>query len=199
MDVLLLKLNKIIKRIQRGPFYTVTYNYKLTSKSIQNQYIHIKFCDFEIVNYERCYQVLDIRDINVKSIFEKICKEQIVLLAKYNGIVAGHAVLKPPQNSFSGKHWNEKALIHYCYVAPKYRGKNIYPYMLANLANIAFNEYNISKIYIFTNKKNVASQKGIRKVGYSIDEKGYELGWGGISILKFWKKQKVSMLMNDVI
>ncbi|MFR9303130.1 MAG: GNAT family N-acetyltransferase [[Clostridium] symbiosum] len=182
------RVDRIIKRIQKGPFYRVTYNYKLILKLFQNKYTHMEFCEYEIVSNERCHQVLDIRDINVERVFKQIGTEQIVLLVRYKGNIAGHAVLKPPKNTFLGNHWYEKALIHYCYVAPQYRGKNIYPYMMANLAKIAFDMFNILEIYIFTDKYNLASQKGIQKVGFTYIETGYELGWGGVSLLKYWKK-----------
>lgn len=186
------RLNRIINRIRKGPFCAVTYCYKLNPQIFSNRYINIEFCGYEILQNQNCNQVLEIREDNIKNTFEKICTNQIVLIARYNGMIAGHAVLKKPENSFAGRHWNKKALIHYCYVSPQFRGRNIYPYMITNLANIAFTKYKISEIYIFADKNNLASQNGINKVGCIYDETGYEFSWGGVSIVKYWQKDNRS-------
>jgi len=58
----------------------------------------------------------------------------------------------------------DEAFIHYCETAPWARGKNIYPSVLSKIVNDFRDKY--SNIYISTDKKNIASQKGIIKAGF---------------------------------
>jgi len=52
--------------------------------------------------------------------------------------------------------------IFYCHTFEKYKGKNIYPYILSYIINKHKNE----DIYIDTDLLNIPSQKGIEKVGF---------------------------------
>lgn len=185
-------VKRIVKRILKGPFFNITYYYKMDqdSSKIFAPYLNLKSCEYEILTKEKCYQVMEIREKNVEKTFEEICDTQIVLLAKYDGKIAGHAVLKFSKDNYLGKHWFDDAYIHYCFVSPAYRGKNIYPYMMANLSDIAFKQYEIKEIYGGANKNNISSQKGIQKVGYKKIETGFEIGWGGISLFEFWKMDR---------
>lgn len=186
----MLKLGRIANRVFKGPYLQITYYYKLNQDLLSGfeSFQHLDVCELEILTKDRCYQVSEIRELNVQRAFEMICEKQIVLLAKYDGEIAGHAVMKLSNDMSCGKHLCKRAYIHYCFVSPTYRGKNIYPYMLMNLAVQAMKDYNEEEIYISCDKKNFSSQRGIKKVGFQQCETSFELGWGGICLLKWWKK-----------
>ncbi len=66
-------------------------------------------------------------------------------------------------------HWalpyrlkKNEIFIHYCETAPEVRGKNIYPHVLSKIID----EHQNKKIFILVNKKNIASIKAVRKVGF---------------------------------
>ncbi len=66
-------------------------------------------------------------------------------------------------------HWtlpyklkDNEIFIHYCETAPEAKGKNIYPHTLS----VIIQEHTEKKVLIAVNKKNTASIKGIKKVGF---------------------------------
>ena len=61
-----------------------------------------------------------------------------------------------------------EAIIHYGFVDEKYRGKNIFPLMLTVLCTKLFGERNISLIYVFVERENIPSLRGLRKVGFAV-------------------------------
>lgn len=68
-------------------------------------------------------------------------------------------------------HWalpynlqKDEIYIHYCETASNARGKNIYPHVLSSIVKEHYNK----TILISTNKNNLASIVGIKKVGFEI-------------------------------
>lgn len=66
-------------------------------------------------------------------------------------------------------HWaypyrlkKDEIFIHYCETAPEARGKNIYPHVLSNISE----EHKDKEILISVNDENIASKKGVEKVGF---------------------------------
>lgn len=66
-------------------------------------------------------------------------------------------------------HWaypyqlkENEVFIHYCETAPEARGKNIYPHVLSNIIE----EHQDKDILISVNDENIASKKGVEKVGF---------------------------------
>lgn len=53
-----------------------------------------------------------------------------------------------------------------CYTAPDFRGNNIYPVVLQHILKYAANK-NMSRVYISSAPKNVASIRGIEKAGFT--------------------------------
>lgn len=60
----------------------------------------------------------------------------------------------------------KEALIHYCKVMADFRGQNIYPTIIVALCRKAFNQFNVKRIIIDSEASNIASIKGIKKVGF---------------------------------
>ena len=108
--------------------------------------------------------------------FRKFLKQNYLgVFALKNKIVVGYAwsglkkSSKVKYNNYMKIRENE-AFIFYCRTSLSVRGKNIYPRLLSEICSIHFNENNASKIWIDTEVNNLASQKGIEKVGFSFVE-----------------------------
>jgi len=98
-------------------------------------------------------------------------------------------------NGYMDIYQNE-AFIHFCYVKEKYRGKNIYPTMLKILCQKLFSDFKIKRIWIDTETYNIASFKGIEKVGFKPYGKGFYFQFCGHLIFKFFKKTKNKFIVK---
>lgn len=67
-----------------------------------------------------------------------------------------------------------------CWTHELHRGKGIYPAVLSKICS----DYKEKNIYIFTKKENIASQKGIEKVGFKQFATGIKTKRLGIYIIK---------------
>lgn len=76
--------------------------------------------------------------------------------------VKGNEQIVYPHWAYLYKLKDNEVFIHYCETAPEARGKRIYPHVLSTIAE----EYKDKNILISVNDKNIASKKGIEKVGF---------------------------------
>lgn len=84
-------------------------------------------------------------------------------------------------------HWvypyklkENEVFIHYCETAQEARGKNIYPYVLSNIIE----EHQDKEILISVNDENIASKKGVEKVGFRERERVKVLILLGMKFIK---------------
>jgi len=89
-------------------------------------------------------------------------------------------------------HWliphklkENEVFIHYCETAPEARGKNIYPYALSNIIE----EHQDKEILISVNDENIASKKGVEKVGFRERERVKVLMILGMKFIKKTTKE----------
>lgn len=129
--------------------------------------------------------VEQLRDIQVKNAFEKMKKNgQICIGAYVNGKLAGHAACILPEIEYGPFRVKESAYIHYCYVDPEWRGFGIYPNMLSWIVKMVLDKYHIPRVTITTSEENVASQNGLKKIGFRFVRKYTYIEWWRI----IWKK-----------
>lgn len=129
--------------------------------------------------------VEQLREIQVKNAFEKMEKNgQICIGAYVNGKLAGHAACILPEMEYGPFIVKESAYIHYCYVDPEWRGFGIYPNMLSWIVKMVLDKYDISRVTITTTEENVASQNGLKKIGFRFARKYTYIEWWRI----IWKK-----------
>lgn len=131
--------------------------------------------DLEIkkVDFNNVYQATDFRQQKMVFIFENFLeKGDIGVFAFVNGKVVGHAwaVLNADQPSKRIDGYmdinRDECFIHYCNVSEEYRGKNIYPQMLSWLCKELVLVKKMKKIIIDCDISNVASLRGIEKIGF---------------------------------
>ena len=67
-----------------------------------------------------------------------------------------------PHWAYPYKLKENEVFIHYCETAPEARGKNIYPHVISNIIK----EHQDKDILISVNDENIASKKGVEKVGF---------------------------------
>lgn len=85
-----------------------------------------------------------------------------------------------PHWAYPYKLKENEVFIHYCETAPEARGKNIYPHVLSNII-----EENQGKdILISVNDENIASKKGVEKVGFRERERVIVLIILGMKFIK---------------
>ncbi len=192
-----MRFRSIFKRIFQGPTIHQLVCYRLTKdfadsikKNMDGNEAESLQAEISIeeLNIQNCDKVMNIREINIKYAFETMVKDSVIILAKWKGEVAGHAVLKPAGiKGCCNNFWERKNYIHYCYVAPMYRGKGIYPYMLTYLVQKAFMLQMGDVIYINADRKNNSSIRGMQKAGFRYWGILKEYGWGGIIFFRRFK------------
>jgi hypothetical protein len=89
-------------------------------------------------------------------------------------------------------HWaspyklqKNEIFIHYCETSTEARGKNVYPHVLSNIIE----EYKGNEILICVNKENIASIKGVEKVGFRERERVKVLVILGMKFIKKTTKE----------
>lgn len=184
-----MNIYSVIRQILKGPTVRHLLCYSVTEETLDYSYLNNIDISIKKIGLDECKDVIAIRDENVKRAFEFMCTTSQIILAKWNGQIAGHAVLKPcgVKGRLSGV-WKNRAYIHYCFVAPQYRGKNIYPNMLIFLSKAVFSKYPGTKVYISVERKNYPSIRGIEKCGFIPWAKLTEYGWGNIVFLHVLKE-----------
>lgn len=102
------------------------------------------------------------REFKHESLAVVKCDGLIVFrsLMRLSGNVDGNKIKKirklPPNCAF----------IHSCETALMYRGKGIYPFAISKMAQVAFLEFGISRIWITCSIFNLPSRRGIEKAGF---------------------------------
>ncbi len=85
-----------------------------------------------------------------------------------------------PHWAYPYKLKENEVFIHYCETAPEARGKNIYPHVLSNIIK----EHQDKDILISVNDENIASKKGVEKVGFRERERVKVLILLGMKFIK---------------
>lgn len=147
-------------------------NILLYSIELGNQmhFDHNEFICIEPIDLGNIHLINQIRDHKIKDFKKLLFHKQKGIIAFYKNQPAGHAWMItndcPVKDSIPFVLDKNQSMIHYCYVSPEFRGKNIYPLMLSYLNKKAFNQLNNQKVFIWTDISNIASQKGIEKAGF---------------------------------
>ncbi|OCL85623.1 hypothetical protein [Arcobacter porcinus] len=85
-----------------------------------------------------------------------------------------------PHWAYPYKLKKDEVFIHYCETAPEARGKNIYPHVLSNIIK----GHQDKDILISVNDENIASKKGVEKVGFRERERVKVLILLGMKFIK---------------
>lgn len=131
------------------------------------------YVTFTKVTEDNINHVLDFREIRHLNDFKQFLREdQLGIYAWVDSKVVGHGwakvckkrhcILNGYMDIFQGD-----SLIHYCNVSENYRSKNIYSSMLLLLCKMLFADGKTKRILIDTDINNIASCRGIRKVGFN--------------------------------
>lgn len=133
----------------------------------------------EFITQNNCERVIEmVNSESYKKGFRGMLDQgQIGLFAIYNNRAVGYSwayignicnKIKKNKKRLNDlvKLRDDEALIHFCSTAEEYRGRGVYSFLLFRLSDILFLKYNIKKIYIDTDIKNISSQKGIERTGF---------------------------------
>jgi len=85
-----------------------------------------------------------------------------------------------PHWAYPYKLKENEVFIHYCETAPETRGRNIYPHVLSNIIE----EHKDKDILISISDENIASKKGVEKVGFRERERVKVLIIMGMKFIK---------------
>lgn len=159
----------IIKRlfqIKREKVYYMTKNDLLEVKAKVD-------CNVLLIDGDNYDRVLDMREEIISRVFYDMLNDgQIGVLGEVDKTIVSHAWIqiagssKKNYNGGFGKLNNNEAIIHFCNTDPKYRGNNIYPFLVYKLAEIYFKQNPNGTLYITTSVDNHSSQKGLSKIGF---------------------------------
>ena len=128
---------------------------------------------FEIIgnsNYEKVGRIRG--DTYIKQFKKQISMEDIGVYACINSIPVGYGWVKVKgSKDFFYNTKNNCAYLCRFFVNDKYRGLNIYPCLIKELMRISSEKYEIQKFYISADEENLASIRGITKVGFKLIRK----------------------------
>lgn len=139
---------------------------------------------FTKVTPDNIDSVLDFRDVNHLENFKKFLDDgQVGIYAWLDSKVVGHGWGKLCNGNCCRVNGymdilHGEALIHYCNVKDAFRGNSIYPSMLIALSNMLFSE-GARCVLIDTEIDNIASCKGIAKVGFKLRERCFYIQFCG--------------------
>ena len=138
--------------------------FELKKLKKQNSIAIVKNATFENLN-----DILSFQDLKFIKVFENFLKIGDTGYLGYIEKECVHRSWVQSNNqtvdlplSIPYKLKDNEIFIHYCETSHKARGKNIYPHVLCHIAE----EFKEKKILITTTKNNIASIKGMRKVGF---------------------------------
>jgi|GEM_PF-1520375 RimJ/RimL family protein N-acetyltransferase len=156
--------------------------------------------DITEITFDNVEHVADFREKEHISAFLKFLEEgQYGVYAWIGSQVVGHAWAKVCKkdhcrvNGYMDIYQNE-AFIHYCHVSKDYRGKNIYPAMVATLCQKLFSDAMVKRVLIDTEVDNRASLRGISKVGFKPLGKGVYVQFLGRLIYKHEQFKSCSVM-----
>lgn len=169
-----LNLGKIKGRLSKqanGVFKTLLYELDSEHLSLVDPRINVSYTWTREDNYD---QVLAFREENVAKSFKSMLDVgQKGIFAIHRGRTVAHCWALTAKNVEPGSRVNglislreDEAYIHFCHTDRNYRGNNIYPFLLSVLSKHLFEVEKMKAIFIDTSLDNIASQKGIRKVGF---------------------------------
>jgi RimJ/RimL family protein N-acetyltransferase len=124
------------------------------------------------VTSENVERIGEFRTEDVVRHFQRFLKAgEIGVFAERDGRVVGHAwgaVCRKETRRVNDyfKLRQGEALIHFCSVQESWRGLRIYPAMLSALVAMLFTGQNLHRVFIDTGIDNLASVRGILKVGF---------------------------------
>jgi len=96
-----------------------------------------------------------------------------------------------PHWAYPYKLKKDEVFIHYCETAPEARGKNIYPHVLSNIIK----GHQDKDILISVNDENIASKKGVEKVGFR-ERESKSVNFTGNEIYKSEKPRVMIITMG---
>ena len=123
-------------------------------------------------SYDNVHRVTDFRNEKVEESFRRFLDQgQMGLYAIKDSQVVGHAWAiicrkkRQMANGYFELHKGE-GLIHFCNTEPSCRGQGIYQAMLVALYKRLLNEAKVERVFVDTDLDNLASIRGIQKVGF---------------------------------
>lgn len=144
--------------------------------------------DIRIVTPENVSDVKNFRSPRLEDTFRQFLDESRSGVYAYeDGLAVGHAWATPiscQPKTVNGYFRLEPGdtLIHYCHVAEDCRGRGIFGHMLHALVLSLMRDGPYQRILIDTEARNLASQHGIVKCGFTYLEERHVLRLGGRTI-----------------
>lgn len=157
---------KRIFQIKKERVYYITKNDLLEVKTKVN-------CNVLYIDENNYKRILDMREEATSRVFQNMLNDgQIGVFAEVEGNIVSHAwiqiagISKSNYNGGFGRLKDNQAIIHFCNTDLKYRGNNIYPFLIYNLADLYFKQNSNGTLYITTSIDNYSSQRGLSKIGF---------------------------------
>ena len=173
------KLYSNLPRIEKNLVFFLDYN------QVNNCTCNLEGVYFAQLTDQNCDMLINIRKANVVEAFRNMYRNgEFCLGAFLDGELIGHCSMIFPTNRKNQIIINNSGYIHYCYIAPMYRGKNVYPKMLEELMRQAYSLYGIKRFSIITSPDNIASQRGLIKAGFSEKRECVSVIWRKIVVGK---------------
>jgi len=175
MKQFFLRLRHILGVILRGPHKEALLIYGMLYQGMNAEYAgRADGLSFQELNAENYAAVSEIRSPEMLVKFGQ-------MIARGEKCVAACMDGKPV--AYAACAANDKgAYIHDCFVAPDYRGRGIYPRMLAETIRKVHDEQGCARFTIAADPRNHASQRGILKAGFTLAGRSTDWSWGRLHL-----------------
>ena len=142
-------------------------NFQYVRSNVELEFIRITKENYKLVENLKC-------DSKIES--KQLKNANVGFFALYNKKVIGYGWYKDKNSKFHDTFYKMNKADNVCYlcrffVSEDMRGKNIYPAMISNLIEYHKKENTDAKYYISAYSDNIASIKGLSKVGFKLVSK----------------------------
>lgn len=184
MKQLYQRLRHILGVILRGPHKEALLIYAMGYADLNAEYTgRPDGLSFRELNAETCAVVSDIRGPDMQGKFgQMIARGEKCVAACMDGKPIAYAACAAD---------NKGAYIHDCYVAPEYRGRGVYPRMLADTIKKVHDERGCARFTIAADPGNHASQRGILKAGFTLAGRSADWSWGRLHLLEYNGRRRI--------
>lgn len=183
------RFKKLIQTLARGPQKSEGYYYTIGYEQIQPQYLApCPGLTFEPLMPDTVSMLSAFREASAVAGLAEITRSNgFCMAAMYEGAPVGHAACLLPESDYYGFHIRNSGYIYYCHVVEAFRGREIYPRMLAQIMQEAHRRTQIDTFSVSVDLDNTASQRGIEKVGFMNKTRyatwnWWRVRWAGVTV-----------------
>lgn len=132
------------------------------------------------LNERNIERIQEVKKLNLDLLKKRLENGSKCFVSEYNGqLISYHWVQIKGEHSVqqTAKKYNlqnDEAVIYHVRVEEKYRGNGINGYITSNILKECQSQ-NMTRVWVYTNRKNFANRKGLEKLGFTLYKKSLSI------------------------